>query len=191
MARTYTKTKRAENEAETRLRIVEAAVDLHGDVGPARTTISMIAERAGVQRHTVYASFPDERSLLMACSGLHTERQPFPTPADWDGVNDPSVRLQQALGAVYDWFERNEAMAANVLRDAEINPVLREVSGLRFGAPLGAVVASLSAGLGARGEAALRLAISFYTWRTLVRQAGMKRTAAAELMARTILAADG
>jgi AcrR family transcriptional regulator len=69
MARTYTLKRRAEQQAETRQRIVEAAVDLHS-VGPAFTTISMIAERAGVQRHTVYAHFPDERSLYLACSGL-------------------------------------------------------------------------------------------------------------------------
>ena len=70
MARTYTLKRRAEQQAETRRRIVEAAVELHGSVGPALTTISMVAERAGVQRHTLYAHFPDERSLFLACSGL-------------------------------------------------------------------------------------------------------------------------
>ena len=70
MARKYTLKKRADQQAQTRQRIVEAAVDLHGSVGPAATTISMVAERAGVQRHTLYAHFPDERSLFLACSGL-------------------------------------------------------------------------------------------------------------------------
>src|SRR5262245_44190010 len=78
MTRTYTMKRRAEQQGETRRRIVEAAVDLHGSVGPAATTFSMIAERAGVQRHTLYAHFPDERSLLMACSGLFEEREPAP-----------------------------------------------------------------------------------------------------------------
>ena len=80
MTRTYTLRRRAEQQAETRRRIVEAAVDLHGSVGPASTTFSMIAERAGVQRHTLYAHFPDERSLLLACSGLAHERDPLPDP---------------------------------------------------------------------------------------------------------------
>ena len=72
MTRTYTLKRRAEQQAETRLKIVEAAVELHSSVGPAQTTVSMVAERAGVQRHTFYAHFPDERSLLLACSGLAT-----------------------------------------------------------------------------------------------------------------------
>src|SRR5918994_892175 len=83
MTRTYTLKMRAEQQAETRRRIVEAAVDLHGSVGPALTSLSMVAERAGVQRHTLYAHFPDERSLYMACSGLSLERDPLPNAADW------------------------------------------------------------------------------------------------------------
>jgi AcrR family transcriptional regulator len=66
MPRTYTLRRRAERQAETRLRIVEAAIELHGTVGPALTTLSMVAERAGVQRHTLYAHFPDEWSLYLA-----------------------------------------------------------------------------------------------------------------------------
>src|SRR5215471_7398245 len=76
--RTYTLKRRAERQAETRQRIVEAAVDLHASVGPALTTVSMVADRAGVQRHTLYAHFPDERSLYLACSGLSLERSPLP-----------------------------------------------------------------------------------------------------------------
>src|SRR5215468_3236214 len=83
MARTYTLKRRAEQQADTRRRIVEAAVELHGSVGPARTTVSMVAERAGVQRHTFYAHFPDERSLLTACSGLSLERDPLPDAKSW------------------------------------------------------------------------------------------------------------
>lgn len=191
MARTYTKQKRAEKEAETRQQIIEATLDLHGEVGPAQTTISMIAERAGVQRHTVYAHFPDERALLMACSGLHLEREPLPAPSAWEAINDPERRLKKALAALYAWFVRNEPVTAAVLRDSEHHALLREVSALRFGAGFGAIAASLSAGLGAKGKAALALALSFHTWRTLTRDAGLKPAAAVELMAQTVLAADG
>src|SRR5215510_11103703 len=103
MARTYTLKRRAEQQAETRRRIVEAAVDLHGSVGPARTTVSMIAERAGVQRHTFYAHFPDERSLQMACSGLAFERDPPPDAAPWRSIEDRSERLRTGLAALYAW----------------------------------------------------------------------------------------
>src|SRR4051794_23388702 len=89
MTRTYTLKRRAEQQAQTRLRIVEAAVELHGDVGPAQTTFSMIAERAGVQRHTLYAHFPDERSLMLACSGLAMQRDPFPDAEPWRAIENP------------------------------------------------------------------------------------------------------
>lgn len=186
MARSYTKGKRADQEAETRLRIVEAALDLHGHVGPARTTVSMIAERAGVQRHTVYAHFPDERALLMACSGLHAERAPLPSPELWGTLNDRAARLRKALTALYAWYAANEQIAASVLRDAEQHALLGEVSMLRFGVPLSAIAASLSDGLGPTGQAALRLAVSFHTWRILTRDAGLKPAAAVELMARAV-----
>jgi AcrR family transcriptional regulator len=93
MTRTYTLKKRAEQLAETRERIVEAAVDLHSTLGPAATTFSMVAERAGVQRHTLYAHFPDERSLAMACSGLVYERDPLPEAAGWGGIAGRAERL--------------------------------------------------------------------------------------------------
>lgn len=190
MARTYTKLKRAENQAETRQRIVEAAVELHGDIGPAATTISMIAERAGVQRHTIYAHFPDERSLLMACSGLHIEQQPPPSPFAWQEISDPVARLTAGLAALYAWFARNEAIVGNVLRDAEQNETLRQVADLRFGPPIGAIYASLSSGLGKQGQAALGLALSFYTWRNLLRGGGMKAKDAVALMVKVVLSAD-
>src|SRR5687767_4069952 len=115
MTRTYTLKRRAEQQAATRQRIVEAAVDLHGSVGPARTTISMIAERAGVQRHTFYAHFLDERSLHLACSRLALERDPLPEAGSWQSIEDRHERLRVGLFAVYGWYERNAELAACVL----------------------------------------------------------------------------
>ena len=92
MTRPYVMKRRAERQAETRRRIVEAAVELHGSVGPARTNTSMVAERAGVQRHTLYAHFPDERSLYLACSGLMAERDPLPDSEPWRGIADRRER---------------------------------------------------------------------------------------------------
>jgi AcrR family transcriptional regulator len=88
MARTYTLKRRAEQQADTRRRIVEAAVALHGSVGPASTTLSMVAEKAGVQRHTLYAHFPTERSLLMACSAQSLEQSPLPGAEGWRAITD-------------------------------------------------------------------------------------------------------
>ena len=170
MARTYTKSKRAEQEAETRQRIVEATVDLHAEIGPARTTISMVAERAGVQRHTVYAHFPDDRSLVHGLLGLtRWHAIPCPSPEEWSGVNDPGVRLERALTALYAWYARNARLMASVLRDAEIDALTREVTELRAGAcDAGHQGVRCPPGSAAKGEAALTLAMSFHTWRTLV-----------------------
>jgi len=186
MARTYTLKRRAEQQAETRRRIVEAAVELHSTVGPAFTTVSMVAERAGVQRHTFYAHFPDERSLLMACSGLTMERDPLPDPAAWRMIGDRGERLRGGLGAIYDWYERNADMAACVLRDAEYHPLTREVAALRFGPYMAAYNEVLGEGLGTEKGAMLRLALSFFTWRTLVREGALDRDAAVEAMAQAI-----
>jgi AcrR family transcriptional regulator len=190
MARTYTKGKRAEKEADTRQRIVEAALQLHGEIGPNSTTISLIAERAGVQRHTVYAHLPDDRAVFMACSGLFDERAPVPSPEEWAGINDPVTRLRTALAALYAWYARNEAVIAHVQRDAEQNATLREISDLRFGGPFSAIYHSLVGGMVEKEQAALALALSFYTWRTLTREGGLAPVDAVELMVSSVTGAD-
>ena len=186
MARSYTLKRRAEQQAETRRRIVEAAVELHGTLGPARTSMSMVAERAGVQRHTLYAHFPDERSLLTACSGLADERDPSPSAAPWRAIGDGGARIRTGLSAVYGWYGRNAALAAAVLRDAEHHAPTREAAELGFSAPMAQWRAVLGLGLSEKQRALLTLALSFYTWRTLTEQAGMKTDAVVDAMAEAI-----
>jgi len=185
MTRTYTQKKRAEQKAGTRTRIVEAAVDLHGSVGPALTTVSMIAERAGVQRHTFYAHFPDERSLLTACSGLALERDPLPDAEAWTML-EGAERLRAGLAAIYAWYERNADLLACVLRDAEYHAPTREISALRFGPAFAAWREVLGAGLDSAQRATLGLALSYHSWRTLVRDEGLDREAAVAAMAAAI-----
>ncbi len=108
--RPYRKRRRAAQEDETRRRITEAAVDLHGSVGPAKTTISAVAERAGVQRATVYRHFPDEEAIFAACSAHWMSEHPLPDLAAWAAVGDPDERLRTGLGELYAWFERGEEM---------------------------------------------------------------------------------
>ena len=184
--RTYTLRRRAEQQAETRQRIVEAAVALHGSVGPAATTVSMVAERAGVQRHTFYAHFPDERSLSLACTGLVAERDPLPDAEPWRALADANERLRVGLAEIYGWYARNAALAACVLRDAEHHVPTQEIVALRFGPPMAAWRAVLGAGLNARRRALLELALGFFTWRTLTREGGLKQGAAVDAMVRAI-----
>ena len=190
MARTYTLKRRAEQQAETRQRIVEAAVELHGSVGPALTTISMIAERAGVQRHTLYSHFPDERSMFLACSGLVAERDPLPDAEAWRAIDDPRERLRVGLRDVYDWYERNAELVACVLRDAEYHALTKETAELNFGPPMAAYHEVLGGRLTQKQRAALHLALSFFTWRSLVAEAGLKTDAAVKVMVQAIRCAS-
>lgn len=186
MTRTYTLKRRAEKQAETRQRIVEAAVDLHGSIGPAQTTLSMVAERAGVQRHTLYAHFPNERTLFLACSSFTMERDPLPDADPWRTIADGGERLRTGLTAVYGWYERNATLAACVLRDAEHHPLTREMVELRMGPSLAAYDEVLGKSLNAKQRALLWLALSFFTWRTLVRESGLKQSAAVAAMVQAI-----
>lgn len=188
MGRNYTLRRRAESQAETRQRIVDAAIELHSTLGPANTTISMIAERAGVQRHTLYSHFPDERSMLMACSGHSLELDPLPDAAEWRAIADAGERLRTGLRAIYDWYARNESLVACVLRDAETHELVREITALRFGPGVAQWNEVLGAKLKARQRAMLTLALSYHTWRTLACEAGLRQADAVTSMVQAISA---
>lgn len=189
MARKYTLRKRAEAQAETRGRIVEAAVALHGTLGPAHTSVSAIAKRAGVQRATVYDHFPDEPSLLQACAGHFFSRHPPPGPADWDGIAAPVDRLRAALTDVYAYHRSVESMMTPVHRDAAVKPMVWETAAARshlrhWERVARSLVESLSAADHApqRLVAAVDHALDFQTWRSLVRRHGLRDADAVELM---------
>src|SRR3712207_1637620 len=116
----YELKKRAERQEETRLRIARATLELHETVGPALTTRSAIAQRAGVTRPTVYSHFPDELSLGKACSTLEMSDNPLPDPEPWQQISGPERRLRVALGELYSYFRRRERLWANILRDQEM-----------------------------------------------------------------------
>jgi AcrR family transcriptional regulator len=189
MPRKYELKQRALSQAETRQRILEATVALHSSLGPARTTISAIAERAGVQRLTVYRHFPDERSLYQACGGQWMAEHPLPDPARWAEVEDPSERLQVALCETYARFRATEDMTAHIRRDLPELPVLQEVAEplMRYWESVQQV---LERGWTVRGRRRTRLravighAIAFETWRSLARSQGLEDAEAAELMVR-------
>ncbi len=186
MARPYTLKRRADRQAETRRRIVDAAVELHGTVGPARTTASMVASKAGVQRHTYYAHFPDERSLLLACSGAHAERDPPPDPAAWRAIEDRRARLRTGLAALYGWYARNAGLVACVLRDAETNPLVREIVEMRIAPGLAASHEVLGEGLDDDQRVLLHVMMGFPAWRTLAQDCGLGPAKAVELAASAI-----
>src|SRR3954453_18161616 len=192
--RPYIKRQRAEHEAETRRRITAATVELHREVGPAKTTITAIAKRAGVQRLTVYRHFPDERTLLGACSAHWRAGHPAPDPSPWPAIRDPEERLRAALAAFYAYYRGDDAMIAKVQRDAEAMPALADTIA-DVGAYMRMVVEILATGWGARGRrrdalrAGIAPAIEFETWRSLERRQGLPPARAEELAAAMLLGA--
>ena len=193
----YELKKRAEREQETRLRITRATVELHETVGPALTTRSAIAERAGVSRPTVYSHFPDELSLGKACSSLDLSENPLPDPGMWEQIADPERRLRVALSELYDYFRRREGLLANILRDQEMphlkdDPDVREIMrpivnhGERMQRALAMGWEIHKSHTPPLLQGAIRLALDFQNWRTMVRKQGMTDEQAVELMARMV-----
>ena len=186
--RPYTKTRRAELEQETRERITEAAMELHGSVGPARTTISAIAQRADVQRATVYRHFPDEESLFAACSAHWRAQNEPPDLAAWAAIRDPADRLAVGLAELYAWYGRTQQMLELLIRDLPVVPAVQ--SQFRLPGYLDAAADVLLAGRPERGaarrraRAALGHAVAFETWLSLVRQQGLTSAEAIRLMER-------
>jgi AcrR family transcriptional regulator len=178
--RAYRKRRRAQQEAETRQHITEAAMRLHGTVGPARTT---------VQRATVYRHFPDLESVFLACSAHWASLNPPPDPAAWTRIADPDERLRRALTELYAWYVWAEPMLANVTRDAAA--VVREASQHRHAA----IQAALVRGRRSRGRSRARVAaaighaLDFATWRSLTRERGLEADEAVELMVALVEAA--
>ncbi len=186
--RKYELKQRADEMARTRQRITEAAVHLHGTVGPARTTISAIAEQAGVQRHTVYRHFRSDADLYGACSAHYFAANPLPDPERWRAIDDPRKRLARALDELYAYYEANEAMFSNVFRDLDLVDALPATL-VPLQQYLARAVEILAAGRPARGRkrhlltAALRHTVDFRTWRSLTADNQITRIEAVRLAA--------
>jgi len=191
--RPYTKKRRAELEEQTRLRITESAVELHGTLGPSRTSMSAIAERAGVRRSTLYRHFPDEGAVFEACSTHWAAANPPPDLGAWAAIRDPDERLSTALGELYAYYHRTEGMLDNLLRDEHLMPIVAE----RFAAFHAFIAAARDVLLGGRRSrgrakgrvaAAIAHALSFRTWQSL--SADLDDAEAADLMCRLVRAAS-
>jgi AcrR family transcriptional regulator len=156
--------------------------------------MSAVAERAGVQRHTLYRHFPSESELFAACSGHFFATNPLPDPGAWRAIGDPRQRLARALDALYAYYERTEPMFSNVVRDVELvealGPTLAPMQ-----AYLAEAVEILAVGWRARGRrrrvlaVALRHALDFQVWRSLAADARISRAEVVELVGALVDAA--
>ena len=184
-------TKRAELVEQTRQRIVDATVELHGTIGPARTTVAAIAEAAGVTRLTVYRHFPDDDALFAACTAHWASQQTLPDVAAWLGISDPGVRVESALADVYRFYEAAEPMLSRTTRDVDALPEFVRIRNQKNAEDMVSAVLQVWP---ARQRTKVRRALvghalSFATWRSLCVEQGLSRTAAVAAMARLVTAA--
>ena len=192
--RPYRMCRRAEAQDETRRRITESAVVLHGSVGPARTSVSAVAEHAGVRRSTVYRHFPDEAALFEACAAHWAAANPAPDLAGWAQIAAPAARLAIALPELYAFYARTEPMLTNLFRD-ELTVPLVEHRFAEFRAYLAAAGETLMTGRELRAparrrtRAAIGHAVAFSTWKSLVREQGLAQPQAVALMCALVAAA--
>ena len=193
MTRKYELKKRAERQDETRLRIVEAAVALHEQFGPAQTSISAIADRAGVGRPTVYRHFPDERSLFTACTGHYMAQHHLPDASTWLQIADPEERLRFGLREIYRWYRETEPMMAVAFRDLPEMPVLAEVMEPMF-ASFAETTAILAEGWPTPASpvllAAIGHALAFSTWRSLACDFDLTDETVADLLTAMVVSAQ-
>lgn len=186
--RSYRQTKRADGVQATRARIVEAAVELHGTVGPAATSVAAVAERAGVTRLTVYRHFPDTGALFAACSAHWSANQRLPDVASWEEVRDPRARLQAGLRDLYRFYADAAPMLTRVLRDSDAIPRPVVEARLHRERIYRTVLLKPFTSRGARRRrlaAALGHATIFSTWQSLDDQ-GLSPRQAADLMAEMV-----
>jgi AcrR family transcriptional regulator len=181
--RAYQKLKRAEDEERTRQRIVDAAEHLHATLGPARTSVSAVAGRAGVTRATVYRHFADDESLFLACSRQWLSRQDLPDPDAWKLVEDPADRLRRGLLDIYRYYRSGEQMMARVLRDVDVvPPVVAAARRSREQLWLDTLLAPLPGHGRKRVRAAVAHATAFTTWQSLCGAQGLSDRSAVDLV---------
>lgn len=183
--RSYRLRRRAESQDRTRQKIVDAAIDLHQAKGLAATTMSDIAARARVGKVTVYRHFPDEAALVGACSGQYFQRHPLPDLGGWQSIEDPVERLRGGLRDTYRYHRETEPMMTRIMAEARDLPVMEPYHAhWRRAAE---ILADPWPGSGRDQKllkAALTLALSFDTWRLLVRTRRLTDDEAVEVMMR-------
>jgi len=189
-ARPYATSKRAATRDATRQRIVDATIELHRTVGDVGLTITEVARRAEVSRVTVYRHFPDQASLLSACTGHYFAQHAPPDPAAWSSIPDPLERLEVALRAVYGWFDETGEMVGRGEEDAPTNPVLAELL-VPFGVAWDRMRDGIDAGWPSRSmvrRAMIGHALAFSTWKSLRRTQGLSADDAISSMVRSVAA---
>src|SRR4051794_6261263 len=105
--RKYAQGRRAETAGATRLRIVEATIDLYRERGVPATTLTAVAERADVSRGTIVNHFGGPDGLLGAVLDSVLDRLQLPDEHLLETIDDPDARMRAFVEAMVDLMERS------------------------------------------------------------------------------------
>jgi AcrR family transcriptional regulator len=167
--RKYDMGKRAAAVEQTRQRIVDATLALHGEQGIAATSWDDIAARAGVGVGTVYRHFPSLDELIPACgeSTMQVVAPPDPAllPALFDGATEPAERVKRLVHEAFAMYERGAPALRAIRREAGVHPRIAADRD-ELEAALGALIDTALAPLNATDEdrAVVRAMVDLGTW---------------------------
>src|SRR5437588_11554889 len=185
--RAYRMTRRAAANAETRRRIVDAAIALHAQKGVLGTSWPDIAKRADVALGTVYRHFPSLDQLVPACTSENALRTKPPGPSILVGLTRPQERIGQFVQELFAFYGRTAPWTPRAGIDRHELPILDTILSRREAA-LKALVEETLGPLRRRRhalEAGLALT-DFGVWRSLTRS-GLSTEAAARLITEMLM----
>ena len=175
--------------AETRARLLDAALELFETVGPAQTSMSGVADRAGTTRATLYRHFAGDAELANAVIDEWSTGNPAPDVDALADIEDPIARLRAGLGSLYGSYRATGALTANLFRDVHVLPAARRADLRGAARQVLEVLGDARPGLRASplAEAARAHAVAFETWRSLSAQ-GLADADIVDLMAALVSA---
>jgi AcrR family transcriptional regulator len=163
-------TRRARAAAQTRRRIIDATLQLHGEKGIAATSWDDIAARAGVGVGTVYRHFPSLDELVPACGEITRQVLELPddAPSLFADCDSAPERIERLVREAFAIYERGAPQLRAIRNDPEVHPNVAE-AGEEAEAALAALIdaAVAPSGIKSADRAVVRAMIDLNTWDAL------------------------
>jgi len=121
---------RKEEAAIRRRRLVDAAIEVVGEVGADRLTMEMVAERADTATRTVYNHFSTREQLFNEMNARLLEMYRTATALEMSATGEPSERLSQFVSIVFDNYER-QGESLTTLLELHTDAIHQKISEMR------------------------------------------------------------
>ena len=185
-SRPYSMALRAEQAAQTRERILDAALACYRETGIGSTSLQAVARRAEVSAATVLNHFGSAAGLAKVVIDSLTATLQIPDDSEWPETGRPA-RVRRLMQELFEFWERSRPWFEIFRAELDVDPALRDGQ-----AGLWQAIGELYARVfgAALGDAKRRGAIFGLTAPgtfTALRDAGMSVEDAAELIADTLI----